>query len=213
VEQIREAAAQYPHMYLFRVRNMRNVLFKNIRTESTGRFCIGKNKVMAVALGTEEASECIPGVAHLARRLRGDVGLYFSHDTPENVTEMLEKHESVDFARTGNKADMTVIVEADPMGLRNVETMEPLSATLEPQLRQAGMPTKLRGGSVLLAADQYVICREGETLTSDQSRLLKCFGIKMASFRVAIVGHLFDGKFEEFQDPFQNDDSVIEMSE
>lgn len=216
IEHIREAANTFAHIYIFKVRNMRNVLFKSIRTESSGRFFIGKNKVMAVALGSDDSSECITGASQVSRRLRGDLGIYFTNEAPEQVTQMLDSHETIDFARTGNRADMTVIIEADPAGLRDVSTLEALSATLEPQLRKAGMPTKLRGGTVLLSCAQYTICKEGDILTADQARLLKCMGIKMASFRVAIIGHLVDGKFEEFEDPFQGDEPSMpedEMSE
>lgn len=205
-DQIRTCATAFPHIYLFKVRNMRNVLFKELRTSTTGRFFIGKNKVMAVALGLDAASECVPGASEVARNLKGNQGVFFSNDTLDTVRALLDTQEASDYARTGARAEMTVVVQADPDGLRSIETGELLPATLETQLREAGMPTHLRGGSILLAADSYTICEEGDKLTASQSRLLKAFGIKMASFQVAIVGHLFDGAFVSFDDPFSEDE-------
>lgn len=211
IDQIRACSSQYRHIYLFKVRNMRNVLFKDLRGATSGRFFIGKNRVMALALGKEVSAECVEGATEVASRLRGNVGLFFSNEAPEAVSQLMDAQETMDYARTGNRADMTVIVEADPAGLRNVETGEALSATLESQLRACGMPTRLRGGTVLLAADSYTICEAGKTLKVNQAKLLKAIGVKMASFRVALVGHLFEGKFEEFPNPFADDEQEEEQ--
>lgn len=213
MEQIREHCVSHPHIYLFRVQNMRNVLFKELRTQSkqNSRFFIGKNRVMALALGLETSSEAVEGASQVAKRLKGVRGLLFSHMGIEEIQPLLEAQEAVDYARAGTVADMTVVVEHDPQGLRNMTTGELLSATLEPQLRAAGMPTKLRGGYILLAHETpYTICEAGQKLSADQARLLKAFGIKMASFRVALLGHLHQGVFEEFEDPFAADDEAVE---
>lgn len=200
MEQVREAAATYQHTFLFRVHNMRNTLFKALRMALPGRFFIGKNRVMALALGLDEASECSPNMSHMARRLRGDLGLLFTNESPECVQLALAEIQEEDYARTGNKARTSVVIEAAPAGLCNVDTNEPLPATVEPQLRAAGMPTKLRGGTVLLAADSYEVCQEGKVLTADQTRILKVFGIKMATFGVVLLAHhQQDGTFEEYE--------------
>lgn len=209
IEQIREAASTHPHGYLFRVSNMRNQLFKEIRQRVDGRFFIGKNKVMAVALGSDEASECITGGATLASRLHGNVGVVFCKEDLSTLTGIMDSAETPEFARTGSVADMTVIIEADAKGLRNFETQELLSATLESQLRKAGMPTRLQGGIILLANDNYTVCQAGNRITSDQARILKTFGVKMATFRVRIVGHLFEGQLEEIEDPFASEDGGV----
>jgi mRNA turnover protein 4 len=189
------------HIYLFKVRNMRNGLFKNVRAAVPGRFFIGKNKVMALALGLDESSEALPNLSQLARQLRGDPGLLFTSETPETVQRLLLDQSAEDYARTGNRASMTVVIEADPAGLRNVDTNEPLPATVEGQLRAAGMPTKLRGGLILLAAagDSYTVCTEGDRLTANQARILKIFGIKMATFCVNLMAHYHDGTYEEYK--------------
>lgn len=189
---------------------MRNVLFKALRETASGRFAIGKNKVMAIALGTEESSECVTGAAQLARALRGNLGLYFTEEAPEQVFQLFDAQEAQDYARTGSLAEMTVIVEADEKGLRNFETDEPLSATMETQLRQAGMPTKLRGGTILLTVSKYTICEAGQRLTADQARLCKAMGVKMASFSVHPIAHLFEGRFEQYEDVKEGSDDEKE---
>ena len=192
---------------------MRNVLFKALRETASGRFAIGKNKVMAIALGIEESSECVTGAAQLARALRGNLGLYFTEETPEQVVQLFGAQEAQDYARTGSRAEMTVVVEADEKGLRNLETDESLPATIETQLRQAGMPTKLHGGTVLLTVSQYTICEAGQRLTADQARLCKAMGIKMASFSVHPIAHLFEGHLEQYEDVKEESDAELENEE
>jgi len=59
VEQIRESVDSFPHVYVFAIENVRNSLLKDIRTEQkdSSRFFMGKNKVMALALGTSSETE------------------------------------------------------------------------------------------------------------------------------------------------------------
>lgn len=48
---------------------------------------------------------------------------------------------------------------------------EPFSHTLEVQARSLGLPSRLKDGIVSLTKE-YTICKEGETLTADQAKLL-----------------------------------------
>lgn len=49
------------------------------------------------------------------------------------------------------------------------------------------MPTTLVKGKVVLESEEpFVVCREGQTLGSRQTSLLKMFGVTMAEFRVGV---------------------------
>lgn len=200
IELVRTKATEHAHIYLFQVDNMRNVVFKQLRVAlgSKGRFLIGKNKVMALALGRTDAAEIVPGASQLAEILVGDVGLLFTDLDMTQVQQLLSSIQMVDYARTGSTAAMNVVVcapsEDDPVGLRNMETGEAIPASCETQLRAAGMPTKLRGGAITLPGQQdYVVCNAGDVLTSDQARILKIMGVRMANFAVNLKAHLFEG--------------------
>lgn len=203
IENIRNSSSEYKQIYLFKVKNMRSVVFKALRLKVDGRMFIGKNKVMAIALGLDESSELMTSAAKVAKSLTGNVGILFSNQDKETITSIFDQSNELDYARTGNRSTMTVVIEADPSGLRNYENGTPLSPTLEVQLRKAGMPTKLRGGSILLNSSQYQICRQGEKLNVDQTRILKIMGIRMAPFEICITGHLSEeGEFKTFECPF-----------
>ena len=54
MDDIRECLSTYSSVYVFEVENMRNVKFKQLREEWGGsRFFLGKNRVMAAALGRD----------------------------------------------------------------------------------------------------------------------------------------------------------------
>ena len=70
----------------------------------------------------------------------------------------------------------------------DVDDDSPLPHSLEPTLRQLGMPTRLQKGIIILDAE-YTVCKEGDLLDSKQTRLLKQFGIACAEFRINLIGH------------------------
>ncbi|KAL4841709.1 hypothetical protein H8958_013212 [Nasalis larvatus] len=69
--------------------------------------------------------------------------------------------------------------------------------SMEPQLRQLGLPTTLKRGVVTLLSD-YEVCKEGDVLTPEQARVLKLFGYEMAEFKVTIK-YMWDSQSGRFQ--------------
>merc|ERR1712243_400674 len=91
------------------------------------------------------------------------------------------------------------------MGTETVElkqgVLNMFSHSMEPQLRQLGMPVQLVKGQVTLLADMTV-CNEGDVLTSEQARILKLLGHQHAEFKLNIVSgwNKAEGKFELFKE-------------
>ena len=84
-----------------------------------------------------------------------------------------------DFARTGGQATETVVLDKGPL--------PDFGHSMEPQLRQMGMPVSLVRGVVTLLED-FTVCTEGATLTSEQARILKLLGHQQADFKLNLVG-------------------------
>uniref|UniRef100_A0A3Q2I191 Ribosome assembly factor mrt4 n=1 Tax=Equus caballus TaxID=9796 RepID=A0A3Q2I191_HORSE len=131
--------------------------------------------------GTSQAREQGPGLhstrPKVSKKLRGQVGLLFTNRTKEEVNEWFTKYTEMDYARAGNKATFTVSLEPGPL--------EQFPHSMEPQLRQLGLPTALQRGVVTLLSD-HEVCKEGDVLTPEQARVLKLFGYEMAEFKVTI---------------------------
>ncbi|XP_044301280.1 mRNA turnover protein 4 homolog isoform X2 [Varanus komodoensis] len=178
IEELRKCVDTYKFLFIFSVSNMRNNKLKDIRNAwKHSRMFFGKNKVMMVALGRSPMDEYKDNLHQVSKHLQGEVGLLFTNRTKEEVTEWFSQYRESDFARSGNRAAFAVSLDAGPLGQ--------FPHSMEPQLRQLGLPTALRKGVVMLLSD-YEVCKEGDTLTPDQARILKLFGYTMAEFKVTI---------------------------
>ncbi|KAK0272131.1 mRNA turnover and ribosome assembly protein [Friedmanniomyces endolithicus] len=181
---VQAAADSYQHVFVFAVDNMRNTYLKAVRQHfaTDGRLFFGKTKVMAKALGATVESEHAPGLAGLAAWLAGSVGLLCTDRGAEEVVEFFAGYCEVDFARAGGRATRgrggEVAVEEDVA----------LPHSLEVTVRKWGMPTRLEKGKVVLG-EEYVVAVEGQELSSQQTALLKLFGVAMAEFKVQILAY------------------------
>ncbi|KAF2260173.1 mRNA turnover protein-like protein 4 [Lojkania enalia] len=185
---VQEAADNFAFVFVFSVENMRNSYLKEVRAKfSDSRIFFGKTKVMAKALGQTPAEEHLPNLSELTAHLTGNVGLFFTNRDPKDVLEYFASYSQTDFARAGIQATQTFIVPAGVVCSRGgeipTEDDMPIPHSLEVTLRKWGMPTRLMKGKVMLDSD-YTICKEGETLNSHQTALLKQFGVAMADFRI-----------------------------
>ncbi|KAI7834175.1 ribosomal protein L10-domain-containing protein [Kickxella alabastrina] len=184
---VQEAASAYDYVWVFSVENMRNQYLKTVRSNfKTSRFFFGSNKVMAKALGNEPETEIKENIHKISNALVGDVGLLFTNESVESVKKSFDEYEADDYARAGNIATYRVVVPAGEVFRGYAK--EPFPNNMEPEMRDLGMPTRLREGKITIDSD-YVICEEGDRLTSQQSRLLKHFWEKMAVFKIKLMCH------------------------
>ncbi|NXT38187.1 MRT4 protein, partial [Pelecanoides urinatrix] len=195
IAELRRCVDTYRYIFVFSVANMRNNKLKDVRNAwKHSRIFFGKNKVMMVALGREPSSEYRENLHQVSKRLRGEVGLLFTNRSRDEVDEWFSKFKELDFARAGNKATYAVNLDTGPL--------EQFPHSMEPQLRQLGLPTALKKGVVTLLSD-YEVCKEGDVLTPEQARVLKLFGYEMAEFKVTIK-FLWNSETGEFQKLVEN---------
>jgi mRNA turnover protein 4 len=148
---------------------------------------------MAKALGSTEAEEHLPGLSKLTPHMAGgDVGLLFSPRAPSDVLEYFESYSESDFARAGIPAQYTFTVPEGVVyatgGMSAKENDVPVPHSVETTLRKWGMPTRLDKGKIMLDGP-YTVCTEGKTLDSNQTALLKMFGVEMAHFQVKVMAY------------------------
>ncbi|XP_053448595.1 mRNA turnover protein 4 homolog [Nycticebus coucang] len=188
-EEIQKCVDTYKYLFIFSVANMRNSKLKDIWNawKHSWRF-FGKNKVMMVALGQSPSDEHKDNLYQASKKLKGEAGLLFTNRSKEEVNEWFTKYTEMDCARAGNKATFTVSLDPGPL--------EWFPHSMEPQLRQLGLPTALKRGVVTLLSDCEV-CKEGDVLTPEQARVL-LFGYEMAGFKVTIK-YMWDAESGRFQ--------------
>lgn len=152
---------------------------------------------MAKALGQTPADEHLTNLSKLSPYLVGNVGLFFTNRDPKDVLEYFAAYSQTDYARAGIQATQTFTVPAGVVHSRGGELAAeddvPLPHSLEVTVRKWGMPTRLEKGKVMLDGD-YTVCKEGQTLNSHQTALLKLFGVAMADFKVDMKAYYSTAK-------------------
>ncbi|OZJ02494.1 hypothetical protein BZG36_04373 [Bifiguratus adelaidae] len=205
IEELRRCVDEYLYIYLFSVSNMRNNFLKDVRTEwRTSRFFLGKNKVMAKALGNTAEDEYKEGLKDLTKQLTGNVGLLFTNSKPDIVQAYFDQYTQPSYARAGNEATDTIKLSEGP--LTRGPDAEPVPHNMEPQLRKLGMPTVLKNGIVTLPFN-YTVCREGEILSSNQANILKLFYHQLSEFKIHLQCYWHDGQVHEITD--ENDEESM----
>jgi len=193
IKKVQDALDSYARVFVVRVENMRNNKLKEVREEwKPSKFFFGKNKVMAFAMGKSETDEYKENLHKLSGCLRGQRGLLFTNSTKDEVTKWFEAYSDTDYARTGCAAEQDVELKEGPL--------EQFAHSMEPQLRQLGLPTKLVRGVVTLTKD-FVVCKKDEILKPEQARILKLLGHQMAEFKIyATAFWSNDGTFETLEE-------------
>ncbi|KAL8870664.1 MAG: hypothetical protein Q9174_003346 [Haloplaca sp. 1 TL-2023] len=188
---IRECIPNYPYIYVFSVENMRNNYLKDVRADLAGdsRIFFGKTRVMAKALGDSPSTEPHPSTSLLSPHLNGPCGLIFSSRTPSDLLAHFSTYHPLSYARAGCTATRDFVIPAGMLYTRAgeiaVEDDVPLAHGIEPTLRKLGVPTRLEKGRVMLD-EEFQVCKEGQTLGSGQTTLLKMFGVATAEFGVEV---------------------------
>ncbi|KAJ2077729.1 mRNA turnover and ribosome assembly protein [Coemansia sp. RSA 988] len=196
---VTDAVNEYDYVWVFSVDHMRNQYLKKVRKSmDTSRFFFGSNRVMARALGNTPEVELKDNLHKISESLVGDVGLVFTNLQVEEAKKAFDSFQEDDYARAGNIATYKVVVPAGEVVRGHSKDTFPNN--MEPQLRELGMPTRLKQGKITLDSD-YVICNEGDKLTPQQTHLLKHFWEKMAIFKVQVVAYWHkSGEFVRLQD-------------
>lgn len=191
IKQVQECVDSYARVFVFSVENMRNSKLKDVRNDwKHSRFFFGKNKVMMVALGKNKEDEYKGNLSQVSKQLIGQRGLIFTNKTKDEVIQWFSEFKELDYARSGNVATQVISLDAGPL--------DEFTHSMEPNLRQLGLPTSLQKGKVVLLKD-HEVCKKGDILTPEQARILKLLGNPMAEFHVSLVCVWSnDGTFEKF---------------
>lgn len=195
---IREAATSYQHVIAFKVSNMRNNLFKDLRDKLKKEYdntviYMGKGKIMQLALGVNEEGEIRDGCHLVGKACSGGVALLFTNSDANTMLELLQSFEESNFARSGFVATSDFSLEEG--------VLEDQPFSMEMQLRKLGLPTKLDNGKVVLERE-VVVCKKGQKLTPEQCKILEIFGVEMALMRLHVMLHLDmeAGEFQEYDE-------------
>ena len=179
IENIRESINKYQYVYVLSHVNMTTNPFMKIRKDFiTSKFFLGKNKVIQFALGRTPEDEFKDNLCALSKHIKEECCLLCTDD--EEAEEYFKNYSSKDFARAGAVASKTIVLQ------KGTEAFENYSFAMEPQLRQLGLPTKLVRQKITLLKDM-TIAEEGKRLSSEECKILKHLGYKLAEFKLNVI--------------------------
>lgn len=180
ISSIRDALKDFSHVYVFAISNVRSRQMKDVRKQlHDSRIFMTKNKVMQKALGKEEKDEVEPGLSQVAQHMHGTCGLLFSNHNLQKIEQLFAKSKTIDFARAGFIADQEVVLKAGC-----IDWM-PYTSSIEERLVRLGLPIEVKEGKVHIRYD-YTVCKEGDTLSPEQSKILKQFGYRLSQFSLEL---------------------------
>lgn len=159
---------------------------------------------MKVALGRSKEDAYADELYRLSNDVKGNTGLLFTNKSKQEVIEYFNKLSVEDYPRSGFVATETVQLTAGPL--------KQFIGSMVESLRALGLPVDLKNGTIVLNQD-YTICKEGQTLTPEQAKLLVHFDRKMAEFKLNIVSVWSKGKYTRLSEKTPNDDVAMESDE
>lgn len=107
----------------------------------------------------------------------------------EFFTFFSEEH----YLHPGQVATDEVVIPA------GVGTFTRFSNTIEPYLRQLGLPTRLHEAQIEMLRS-FTVCTAGQTLTSEQAKILRLLDSKLGSFRIQLKGLWSEGNYRELNE-------------
>ncbi|KAL7069966.1 hypothetical protein ACQ4LE_010772 [Meloidogyne hapla] len=217
IDEVRECLSKYNNLFVFSTANLRSNILIKIRQhfKQNSRIFYGRNSVMAVALGKTPEQEVENGLYQVAQMLKGPCGLMFTNEKKDNICKFFDEFAEEEFARAGDLAPFEVVIPAGPVHVDDVEDDEEhkkwVTGSFEPQLRKLGLQTHLNNGKIELL-ERFVVCKEGDRLSSDQTKILRHFGRRLVEFRITLLAHWSKKKgFKRFKEVI--DDNTEKMDE
>ncbi|XP_063231154.1 mRNA turnover protein 4 homolog [Bacillus rossius redtenbacheri] len=178
IESINNLVTEFENIFVFEFEKMPNEKLKEMKSEwRPSKFVIGKNRLLLIALGKNKESEASKNLHKLSKRIVGQCGLLFTNEAEGVVMKWFADYSRLDFARPGTEAKETVSLPEGPL--------EQFPHSIEPYLRQLGMPTSLNNGVVTLTKE-YTVCQQGKILKPEQTKILKLLGRKTTEFKMQI---------------------------
>eukprot|EP01015_Nassula_variabilis_P010399 TRINITY_DN1832_c0_g2_i1.p1 TRINITY_DN1832_c0_g2~~TRINITY_DN1832_c0_g2_i1.p1 ORF type:complete len:233 (+),score=45.33 TRINITY_DN1832_c0_g2_i1:124-822(+) len=181
VEKIHKFMSKYSNVYVFQYKNMTTKPFREVQAKfADAKFLLGKNKVMQVALGKNEASSHSENSYLLSQHLTGESGLLFTNRNKKEIKEFFDQYAATEFAKVGDIPSQSILLE------KGTNAFAKHSNTIEPYLRKLGLNTTLDNAEIILNQD-YVLAEKGKPLNVEQCKILRLIDLPISEFRILPV--------------------------
>ncbi|CAG9336219.1 unnamed protein product [Blepharisma stoltei] len=191
IDQFNEFLSQFPTVIAFQYHNFKTHPFQEIREMYTNsKFLLGKSSVLKKAIIQAQKAENRPNLDELANHMVGSCGLMFTRENKDDIISHFLTWRESSSLNPGQVASEDVIIPA------GAGTFTKFSNTIEPYLRNLGLPTRLHEGVIEVLKD-FTVCRAGEEVNPEKCRILRLLDIKQGEMRIIPKGIWENGQYKE----------------
>lgn len=182
VQELQKLAAKYPVVAVASLQNFPGPLAKELRKKLEGKAVIkvSKTRVVKKALLASK-----PDAKALDENLKGNIAVIFTEMNPFELYALLKKNSVSMAAKAGIIAPDDIIVPAGDTGLPPGPALSDLKA--------AGLKTIMQGPTISIAEDKLV-AKKGEVISTGVSGALSKLGIKPIKVRLSMISALENGQ-------------------
>ncbi|CDO66455.1 ribosome biogenesis protein MRT4, putative [Plasmodium reichenowi] len=181
---------QIPNVYVY-VLDIRTYSNNNLKVaiehfKPNGKFFIGKNKLMKLALGINENNEVKPNMSKISELLIGNRILLITKDGPLSVLKFFNEFQPEEYIKHGNISPQDITLKCGEV--LNV----PVSMQKDLQKRKLNFDIV---DQKIILKENKVLAEKDKLISLENSKILRMLNMKIAFFDIAVLGYWYLDKF------------------
>ncbi|GAW81582.1 ribosome biogenesis protein MRT4 [Plasmodium gonderi] len=145
-----------------------------------GKFFIGKNKLMKVALGKNEKSEFKPNVFKVAELLVGNRILLITKDAPLKVLKFFNEFQPEEYIKPGNICTQDVTLKCG-------DVLD-VPVSMQKDLQKRKLNFDIIDQKIILREDK-ILAEKDKLMSVENSKLLRMLNMKISHFDITVLGY------------------------
>ncbi|ETW16519.1 hypothetical protein C923_05057 [Plasmodium falciparum UGT5.1] len=181
---------QIPNVYVY-VLDIRTYSNNNLKVaiehfKPNGKFFIGKNKLMKLALGINENNEVKPNMSKISKLLIGNRILLITKDGPLSVLKFFNEFQPEEYIKHGNISPQDITLKCGEV--LNV----PVSMQKDLQKRKLNFDIV---DQKIILKENKVLAEKDKLISLENSKILRMLNMKIAFFDITVLGYWYLDKF------------------
>ncbi|CAC9699278.1 ribosome biogenesis protein MRT4, putative [Plasmodium sp. DRC-Itaito] len=181
---------QIPNVYVY-VLDIRTYSNNNLKIaiehfKPNGKFFIGKNKLMKLALGINENNEIKPNMSKISELLIGNRILLITKDGPLSVLKFFNEFQPEEYIKHGNISPQDITLKCGDV--LNV----PVSMQKDLQKRKLNFDII---DQKIILKENKVLAEKDKLISLENSKILRMLNMKIAFFDITVLGYWYLDKF------------------
>ncbi|CAD2109046.1 ribosome biogenesis protein MRT4, putative [Plasmodium vinckei] len=179
----KHASIQNIYIYALDVRTHSNNNLKKVIDHfkpSGGKFFIGKNKLMKLALGDDEKHEIKPNVSKIAELLVGNRILLITKDEPLKVIKFFNEFQPEEYIIHGN-------ISKEDITLKCGDVLN-VPVSMQKDLQKLKVNFDIVDQKIIIKEDK-VLAEKDKLVSLENAKLLRMLNMKIGKFDISVLAY------------------------